>query len=129
VYRLEFEFFVVALGGFAFSVFPGRDMAEVLVVPLGLVLISLVLFTEVTPAGFFALQSIAYHQLAELHEVCNAACVLEVLIEGLIIPQDSNVMPEGLAQGADGGDGFLEASAISGHAALIPADEAQFSVE
>ena len=61
--------------------FPGRGVAEVLVVALGLAVVVLVLDAEVAAAGFLAVQGVLGQQFAEFEEVGDAAGVFELLVE------------------------------------------------
>ena len=51
--------------------FPCSDIGELLVIAQSLALFRLMFFAEVTPAGFFPVQSIKCQQLSELKEVSN----------------------------------------------------------
>ena len=61
--------------------FPGSDVAVVLVIAKRFVLFRLVLFTEVSTAGFVSFERVDAHQLRELEEVGNPAGAFEHLVE------------------------------------------------
>src|SRR3989449_11522712 len=68
---------------------PGGDVAEARVVTLRLTLRRLELLPEVAAARFLPMQSVVAHELGQLEEVRDAACVLERM--GEILARAANV--------------------------------------
>src|SRR6185312_10456558 len=116
----------VALGRLALAlVLPLRDVAELVVVALGLAVRGLVLLAEVAAAGLLAGQGVLGEQLAELHEVRDAAGALERLVELVAGAGDGHRLPELLAQRVDLGQGLVEALRGAAHADVVPHDVAE----
>src|SRR6188474_458631 len=111
------------------GIFPGRDVAEVLVVALGLSVRSLELLSEVPAARLASLERVQAHELGELHEVRHPPRMLERLIERVAVPEHVQVLPELLAKGRDLVEGPLEAGLVARHPALVPHDPAELAME
>ena len=80
------------------GIFPGRDVAVLVVVAQRFAVRSLKLLAEMSAAGFVALQRIQAHQLAEFQEVRHASGIFQRLIEFFAAAQDVDVLPEFFAQ-------------------------------
>lgn len=113
---------------FAF-VFPSRDMGKVVVITQRFAFGSLILGTEVTTAGFVTGESVATHEFAKLQEVGHATGFFQRLVEAVTATTDHDIFPEFLAELRDALDGFGKTVAIAGHAALVPEEETEFTVE
>src|SRR4051812_18525039 len=123
--RLDEPVRAVALAG----VFPGRDVAEVLVVTEGLAVLGLEFLAEVAAARLAAFQGVEAEELAELEEVGDAAGLLERLVDLVAVAQDADVLPEFRAELGDLLERGLESLLVAGHAAVGPEDLAQLAVE
>src|SRR5262245_49031520 len=89
---LELEVFLVELGlGAHPGELPRCDVGEVLVVAERLAVLGLVLDAEVPTAALLAVQRVDAQQLGELHEVGDAARLLERLVERLVAAEHLDV--------------------------------------
>src|SRR5262245_7450217 len=80
-------------------------------------------------ARFLARQRVAAHELAQLEEVGDAAGHLERLVQLLAAAEHRDVLPELLAQRRDLPQGPLQTRRVPRHAALVPHDPAELTVE
>ena len=104
-------------------------MGEVLVVTLGLAVLLLVLGAEVSAARLAAFQRIAAHQHSELEEVFDATGLLEGLVDALGVAGDAQVGLELVVQRRQLGERLLEPRFGSLHAAVVPDDLAELTME
>ena len=91
--------------------FPGTDVAEVFVVTHCFTIVSLVLGTEVTTTGLFAMQGVLGHHLGKLEEVGQATGILKLLVELLVGADNLDVVV-----GVGHGNGDLVVHASRGEA-------------
>src|SRR5438309_203030 len=101
------------------GVLPGGDVAEVLVVALGLAVGILIFFAEMPAARLGARQSIARQQLAELHEVGDPARLLQGLVQVLIAARHIDALPEFVAQLADARERAFQGLLGARHADVV----------
>ena len=109
---------------------PSCNIEVLVIVAKGFTFGGLRLRTEVTATGFFTVQGIDAHKLAQLHEVCNTASLFKGLIEFTNrLARNANVTPVVGAKLADHLDGLLQSRFATLHTAVFPHDLAQFLVE
>ena len=75
-------------------VFPSRGIGEVVIVTLRFTLLRLILFTEVTAAGFVSMHGIAAHELTQLEEIRESSSVLQRLIHTVVVAENVHVLPK-----------------------------------
>src|SRR3954464_11371295 len=83
------------------SVLPGGDVGEIRIIAECLSFGRLIFLTEVTTAGFVAVECINAHQFGEFEEVSYASGFLERLVELFVGPEHTHVLPELFAKGWD----------------------------
>jgi len=72
---MEFGIFVIPF------IFPCGHVTEILVIPPGLMLFSLVCFVEMTAAGLLAFKSIHNQEFCKLEEIGHPAGPLQALVK------------------------------------------------
>src|SRR3974390_1070603 len=127
---VEGEGLFVEDGGLVWpGIFPGGDVGVVGVVAEGFAFGSLVLLAEVAAAGFVALERVDTHQFAEFQEMGDGTGFFERLVEFLVGTEDADFFPELFAKGRDQAESFLETRLVASHAAVIPDNFTEFTVE
>src|SRR5690606_23714838 len=126
---LEGERLLVADRWRTFPILPDRDVTEALVVALRLPFLRLMLDAEVAAGRLVALERVERHELTELEEVGDPACVLERLVQRRAAARHTHIAPELLAQLRNPVQQQLEAVGGAGHAAVLPHEPAELAVE
>jgi hypothetical protein len=93
------------------------------------VILRLTLLAEVAAARLPAMQRVDADQLGQLQEVGHASRLFQRLIHGVAPIHDHHVSPKLLPKLRDTLQRLAQAGFVPGHAAMVPHEEAQFSME
>src|SRR5574344_129240 len=110
-------------------IFPGTHVTEVLVIALRFAFGSLAFLTEMTAAGFFAVERVRREELRKFEEVRDAAGSDEALVEGVFGAEHVRIFPEPCTEFRNELERLFEARLVAAHAHVLPHDVAEFAVD
>src|SRR6185369_16199198 len=129
MYLFIHQRFLVQYGRVVALIFPRGDVREMLVISLRLAVGSLMLFAEMSAAGFIASQRVQHKQLRKLHEIRNTTGILERLIQFVPIAEHIDSLPELLSQTGNRLKSLSQPCLVAAHPALVPHQLAEFSMK
>ena len=111
------------------SVLPCRNIGVLVIVTQGFAFFCLVLLTEMTTAGFLAMQSVNTHEFAQLQEILDAISRLKRLIHASTRARHTQVRLELFTQITNHVNCLAQALRRTRHTAVLPHDSAKRPVE
>src|SRR6266513_136982 len=132
MHRLKMQRLAMQFRTLDFSVplkFPRENCGEIFIVTLRFAVGSLMFLSEMSAARFVPLKSIDAHQFGEFEKISDPSGAFERLVVAFAFAGDSHLFPKFIAQIRNFLERLAQTRRISRHAAFVPKQQTQVTVE